>query len=59
MNADPMICDKKKCSIYFAEDIIKLCYYDNSKTGIKGGLKNNKRQDISKMNRMHYHKQKE
>ena len=41
----------------FAEECIKLCSSENRHTGVEGGFNHNKRQDISKIKRRHYHLQ--
>ena len=52
MNAALMICDNNKGLklFFFSEECINLCSSGNMKTGVKGGLKHNKIQDVSKMN---------
>ena len=60
INAGSIICDKNKQIKYnfFSEQCFKLCSYENGKTGVKCGLKTNKRQEISKLNKSNYHLQK-
>ena len=41
-----------------SEECMKLCSSENRHTGVKGGLNNNKRKDISKITRNHYRLQK-
>ena len=37
--------------------MIQVCSYENRQTCVKGVLKHNKRQDISKLDKSHYHLQ--
>ena len=59
-NADSMICDKNQEFKFksFAKEYFNLCSCENRKTGVKCGLNQNKRQDITKLNKRHYHLQK-
>ena len=55
-----MICDNNQEFKFngFSEECFKLCSYENKQTGVKGEIKQNKRQYISKLNQMQYQKQK-
>ena len=57
MNSDSTICDKNQEFKFngFAEECFNFCSYRNGKTGLTGGLKNNKRRDIYKSNKRNYH----
>ena len=42
----------------FSEDCFKLCSYENSQTGVKGGLNHKKIKDVSILNKRNYYLQK-
>ena len=60
INADSIIYDKNKEfeSKNVSEECFKFFSFENRCTGVKGGIKHNKIQDVSKLNQMNYHLQK-
>ena len=60
MNAASRICDNNQGFNFksFPEECFKLRTFENIQTGVKGGLKHNKRHDIAKFNKGHYDLQK-
>ena len=57
MNTDSIICENNQEFEFksFSEEYEILCSYENSETGVKGGLRRNKRQDIENLDKRHYH----
>ena len=53
MNAASMICDKNQEFKFesFSKERLKLCLYENMKTGVKCGLKHNEIHDSAKLNK--------
>ena len=56
MNKALMICDKneKYRLKNFASEFIKFCSYENRQMGVKDVLRDNKIEDVAKLNKRHY-----